>query len=128
MLDILDATEYDMNEERRQNNTALDTTKPLDAFAGVFGLLFLEGMILYNIIFGRAFEIPEKVDELKREIRKMSYKIHRNNPMERKYVEKYLRSIPWLGVKDGVYKMERMTCPNFTSFTVEQITDLVLTY
>jgi hypothetical protein len=95
-------------------------------FAAIFGLFFLDGMIVYSVIFGRAYRIADAVEELKREILKAIPKLRLK--VRRDEYKRIIRSIPWLGVRDGLYKLERQSVFVFTDFAVGQIVDLVLTF
>jgi hypothetical protein len=95
-------------------------------FAAIFGLFFLDGIILYTVIFGKAYRVTDAVEELKKdilaEIPRLRSKVHRDE------YRRILRSIPWLGVRDGLYKLDRQSVFVFTDFAVGKIVDLVLTF
>jgi hypothetical protein len=95
-------------------------------FAAIFGLFFLDGILLYTVIFGRAYRITDTAEELKREILMAIPKLRLKT--QRDKCKRILRSIPWLGVRDGLYKLNRQSVFVFTDFAVGKIVDLVLTF
>jgi hypothetical protein len=105
-------------------------------FACVYGVMFMEGNVLYSIMFNRSFRIPEKMDEIKREMlagcsRWRSSNSNSDLILKRKKeeVRAVVRSMPELGVEAGSFNlMERESTLLFTDFSVQQIVGLRIAF
>ena len=96
-------------------------------FGCLYTYLFLVCIILYIGIFGFAYKVTEKLEELTKLIETVSGSLV--NPGERKYWTKVLRSIPRMGISVGGFsRVERDVVPVFIDFTVGQIVDLLITF
>ena len=97
----------------------------------VFGCLYtyicLACTILYIGMFGFAYKVTEKLEELTKLMEIVSGSLV--NPGERKYWTKVLRSIPRMGMSVGGFsQVEREAVPIFIDFCVGQIVSLLLAF
>jgi hypothetical protein len=114
----------------------LITKNPL--FASIYCLIFLEGIIFYNVVFNRAFRIPENVAGLKRSMCMMKIKSASESKWcsnveilrKRKEIrQRILRSIPVLGFQAGNFNtIERESSLIFLDFVFQQIVSLLLAF
>ena len=97
----------------------------------VFGCLYtyicLACTILYIRMFGFAYKVTEKLEELTKWMEIVSGSLV--NPGERKYWTKVLRSIPRMGISVGGFsQVEKQAVPIFIDFCVGQIVSLLLAF
>ena len=95
----------------------------------VFGCLYtyacLACIILYIGMFGFAYKVTEKLEELTQLMETVSGSLV--NPGERKYWAKVLRSIPRMGMSVGGFsQVEREAVPIYIDFCLKQIVSLLL--
>ena len=97
----------------------------------VFGCLYiyicLACFILYFGMFGFAYKVTEKLEELTKLMKTMSESLV--NPEEKKYWTKVLRSVPPMGMSVGGFnQVEREAVPIFIDFCGQQIVSLLLAF
>ncbi|CAG7729756.1 unnamed protein product [Allacma fusca] len=94
-------------------------------FALVFSLLGLNIMTGFLLLFNKAFKIPMKMDDVKREISLASHVL--KDSSSRKYVRCRITSMQNVGVEMGGFStLERQSTPNFLDFIVSSVVDLIV--
>jgi hypothetical protein len=102
----------------------LDTNIP---FVLVYGLFFLEGNFVYNLIFNRAFKIPERVKEVKMGM--IAGSSEWGVKARKEEVRRFVRSTQVVGIQAGGFNvMERESTLIFTNFGIQQIVSLLLAF
>jgi hypothetical protein len=91
----------------------------------VYGVLCVNSFLVYISVFQLAYQITERSEELRR-IQGISLSRLRS-PVDRKYCEKFLRSVPPMAMSvGGFYRIERESVPIFVDFVVGQIVSLLI--
>ena len=96
-------------------------------FGCLYTYLFLLFSILYIGMYGFAYKVTEKLEDLTKLMEILSEGL--TNSKGRKYWTMVLRSIPRMGVNLGGFnRVEREAIPIFIDFSVGQIVDLLITF
>ena len=95
----------------------------------VFGILYylmlLDGMLIYVLIYGKAFTVPALMQETRRAILMASDK--KCSKAERKMIARRIMSIPSSGIKVGEFHMlERLSTPVFLHYVVSNVVSMLV--
>jgi hypothetical protein len=94
-------------------------------FALVYGMLFVDGNVIYSLISNEAHKIPERVNELKLKMVAGSGKWRSQRKKEE--VRRVVMSIQELGIRAGSFNvMEREATLIFVDYGIRQIASLLL--
>ena len=94
-------------------------------------VVFFDGFACYCLIYQKGFQVPQKFEEV---MSKLFLCLQRSrcqqfSGMERKIIERQLRSIPKFGIKVGEFHMlERQSTPNFLDFVLKNVVNLLVIY
>ena len=100
----------------------------------VFGVmhyvLAFDLLLLYSIIYDRAFMIPFRIGEA---VKSMSVgmlpKMSRGQGAGRELLERQLRSIPRAGIRVGSFHtLERISTPVFIDYIIKNIVNMLVAY
>ena len=97
----------------------------------IFGLLtfcmLCDTMILYPLVYQKAFAIPVGVDRLKGDLRMKMRMCAGNAGMGARAVEMQVRSIPSVGLRVGDFHvLERLSTPIFIDYVIRNIVNLLV--
>ena len=96
-------------------------------FAAFSALLFADIMVVYSVVYEKAFAIPDGVQELKN---KLMLLVHGKNMIWRREVEilrRQIRAVPSFGIRVGVFHMmERTSTPIFIDFVLRSVVNLLV--
>ena len=96
-------------------------------FGCLYTYLFLLFPTFYIGVFGFAYKVTEKLEELTKVMEIVAGSLA--NPGERKYWTKVIRSIPRMGMSVGGFsQVEREAIPIFIDFCVGQIVSLLIAF
>ena len=102
-------------------------THPL--FTLPFALLFLQGNVIYTLLFDKVYQITAKVEQLKEEILIKAQNTNFRDVGKKGEYKKICGSVQKMGIQaGGFYIMERETTLIFGDFAIQKIVDLLLTF
>ena len=102
-------------------------THPL--FALPFAVLFIEGNVLYIVLFDKVYQITDKVEQLKEEILTKAQNTNFWDVGKKEEYKKMCRSVQKMGIQaGGFYLMERENTLFFMDYVVEQVVGLLLMF
>ncbi|CAG7724709.1 unnamed protein product [Allacma fusca] len=88
--------------------------------------LGVNGTVAYMLFMGHAYEVPEKVQQLKMMILAKTGDLHKN---ERQYLQRILRRIPPCDIRAGsFYTLDRSTTPAFVDYVIGQVCSLLVVF
>lgn len=104
---------------------ALFLFKKEPIFTAIYGFIFVAVIVIFAVVYNRAFEIETLSEELSMEIlvqcQHVSFKGTRDE------FKKRIIAVRPIGIKlGGFYKVEREAAPIFTDFVLQQIIGLLL--
>ena len=93
----------------------------------IFGILYyffvLDATVMYTLMFGKTFEIPQLFDEAK------SLALLQVHGQRRGALRRQILSIPSTGIKVGSFHtFEQASTPIFLDFVLKNIVNLLVTY
>ena len=100
-------------------------THPL--FTIPFALIFLQGNVIYTVLFDKVFQITAKVEQLKEEILIKAQNTNFWDVGKKEEYKKICGSVQKLGIQcGGFYLMERESTLIFGGFAIQKIVDLLI--
>ena len=95
----------------------------------VFGILYylmlLDCMLIYMLIYGKAFTVPALIQETRRAILMASDK--KSSKSQRKMIARRIMSIPSSGIKVGEFHtLERLSTPVFLHYVVSNVVTMLV--
>ena len=93
----------------------------------MYGVLAVNGIVLYVAVFQLAFRITENIEGLREMIEVTSFGLTFRG--DQKYCRKVLKSIPEMAISvETFHKVERESVPAFLSYVCEQVVDLLVAF
>ncbi|CAG7785067.1 unnamed protein product [Allacma fusca] len=100
-------------------------TDPIKAVA--FAIIGVQAVLAFVVTFNDAFGVPEKISELKRNVRLSSRRLTRAE--HKREIERLLWSVPEVGIKiGGFHTFQRTSTLEFLAFVTENIASLLVSY
>ncbi|CAG7725109.1 unnamed protein product [Allacma fusca] len=86
----------------------------------------IDGIVIFTLFMGRAYEVPEKVQQLKLSLLSKTGKLPLN---ERIYLQRVVKRIPTCGIRAGsFYTLDRSTTPTFVHYVIAQVCGLLVLF
>lgn len=95
----------------------------------MYCILFLDGGIIYTVVYDKAFQVPALFSKAKVAIQHRASKSQKMNKAEYSILRKRLMSIPPVGIKVGEFHaFERTSIPVFLDYVLRNIVSMLLAY
>ena len=100
----------------------------LNAFYVIFSaLLFSDVMVIYSVVYEKAFAIPKGVAELKNELLVAVHGKEMRFRSEGQVMVKKIRAVPSFGIRVGSFHMMgRTSTPIFVDFVIRNVVNLLV--
>ena len=89
-------------------------------------VIFLDSVLTYAIIYGKAFKVPDLFEEAKGAVMLRSRDV---NKARMKLLTRQMRSVPPVGIQVGEFHMLDRTCtPKFLDFVLGNVISMLVAY
>ena len=98
-------------------------------FGVTYCILFLDGVVIYTVVYAKAMLVPSLFKQEKRAVRYRAGRSRKMNKVENTILQTRLLSIPSVGIKVGeFYTFERNSIPVFLDYVLRNIVSMLVAY